>query len=77
MRTAVQARNFPRNVTVAYCTACHALFGKTISVIAGEAEARGVWYGLMLASAIDAFLREPDHCANQLVYYRRLNRLDT
>lgn len=55
--------------------ACYAIFGKTISVIAGEVEADGRWYGAILVLFIDWLLREPDHCANQLVYRRRLNRL--
>lgn len=52
------------------------LFGKTISVMAGEADAQGRWYGAPGAALIDWLLRDPDHCANQLVYYRRSLRLD-
>lgn len=66
---------FPRHVAVAYCTACHTLFGKTISVMAGEALEDGRWYGRPGAAFIDWLLRDPGHCANQLVYYRRLHRV--
>lgn len=75
MHIEVRNKTFPRQVTIAYCTTCHALFGKTVSVIAGEAEAEGRWYGTPLAAFIDWLLREPRHCASQLIYYRRLNRL--
>jgi hypothetical protein len=71
-----QPAGFARRVTIFYCRSCHALFGKTISVMAGEAEAAGRWYGAPGAALIDWLLREPDHCASQLIYYRRARRLD-
>lgn len=73
----MQARKliFNKRVTNAYCMTCHATFGKTISVMAGEAEEAGIWYGKLGARFIDWLLSEPHHCANQLFYYRRLHRL--
>jgi len=75
MQVKTRPIRFPRHVAVAYCTACHALFGKTLSVMAGEAHADGRWYGQFCTIFIDWLLRDPDHCANQLLYYRRLNRV--
>lgn len=65
---------YSRQVATAYCMTCHAVFGKTFSVMAGEAGANGRWYGLVCARVIDALLAEPDHCANQFIYYTRKNR---
>lgn len=71
-----QARKFifTRQVSTAYCRTCQALFGKTISVMAGEAAAEARWYGPASATFIDWLLAEPNHCANQLIYYTRKNR---
>lgn len=74
MPSTVQPVRFARRVTIFYCSSCHLLFGKTISVMAGEANAAGRWYGGPSAAFIDWLLRDPDHCANQLIYYRRLRR---
>jgi hypothetical protein len=63
-----------RQVVSAYCLACHRLFGKTISVMAGEAGEARRWYGRASVAFIDWLLDEPHHCATQLVYYRRLER---
>lgn len=49
-----------------YCRTCSMLFGKTISLMAGEAQALGRWYGSPSASFINWLLRDPDHCENEL-----------
>lgn len=74
MLTQVRKLIFSKRVATAYCTTCHALFGKTISVMAGEAGAEGRWYGGICIRFIDWLLAEPNHCANQFIYYTRLNR---
>lgn len=66
---------FARGITVFYCRACHALFGKTLSVMIGEADAAGRWHGAAGAAFVDRLLRDPGHCAKQLVHYRRARRL--
>ncbi len=71
----VQKSKLPRKVTDAYCKACYALFGKTLSVMAGEALMEERWYGIASVTFIDWLLGEPYHCAMQLVYFRRRNRL--
>lgn len=75
MSARVQPVAFGRRVTAFYCRACHVFFGKTLSVMVGEADAGGFWYGAPAAAFIDWLLRDPGHCANQLVYYRRSRRL--
>lgn len=76
MSAKVQPVAFGRRITAFYCRACHVFFGKTLSVMVGEADAGGLWYGASAAAFIDWLLRDPGHCANQLVYYRRSRRLD-
>jgi len=61
-----RASGFYRHVARVYCRACRALFGKTLSLMAGEAEAQGRWYGRPCCSFIDWLLRDPYHCANEL-----------
>lgn len=77
MPVKVQQVAFGRRVTIFYCRSCEAVFGKTISVMIGEAVVAGRWYGGPSAVFIDWLLRDPEHCANQLVYYRRARRLDS
>ena len=55
-----------RQVILLYCRACNMLFGKTISVIAGESEEQGKWYGCLCYIFINWLLRDPKHCANEL-----------
>ena len=57
---------FYRHVTRVYCRACRALFGKTLSLMAGEAEAQGRWYGALCRRFIDWLLRDPGHCETEL-----------
>ena len=49
-----------------YCSICNRLFGKTFSVMAGDAAERGKWYGRVFSGAINWLLREPGHCAEEL-----------
>jgi len=74
MLTQIRRLIFCKTVTTTYCRTCHAVFGKTISVMAGEAGAKDRWYGLAAITFIDWLLAEPNHCANQFIYYTRLNR---
>jgi len=55
-----------RRLIVVYCRVCERMFGKTISVMAGEAEQNGRWYGPTLCLTINWVLRDPDHCAQHL-----------
>lgn len=75
MSARVQPAVFGRRITIFYCRTCSVLFGKTVSVMVGEAQAEGRWYGALSAAFIDWLLRDPGHCANQLIYYRRSRRL--
>ena len=61
-----RASGFYLRVAPVYCRACRALFGKTLSFMAGEAEALGKWYGRPCCSFINWLLRDPGHCANEL-----------
>ena len=51
---------------IVYCRTCNLLFGKTISVMAGEAREQERWCGQLLCVAIDWVLRDPNHCAQEL-----------
>lgn len=59
-----------RRVIVFYCRSCHRLFGKTISVMLGEAEEQGRWYGYTSCIFINWLLRDPNHCQNELHHFR-------
>lgn len=69
MQTQVQSFDFGKQVTVIYSATCHSLFGKTISVMAGEAQAQGRWYGPPCCIVINWLLRDSMHCANELNDY--------
>ena len=49
-----------------YVLSCHLLFGKTLSFMAGEAQEQGKLAGLVCAAFINALLRDPAHCENEL-----------
>jgi len=49
-----------------YVVTCHLLFGKTLSFMAGEAQEQGKLAGLVCAAFINALLRDPAHCENEL-----------
>ncbi len=49
-----------------YCRTCNLIFGKTLSVMAGEADAQGKWYGYSCCIFINWLLRDPKHCVNEL-----------
>jgi len=71
MQTQIQtphprARVFTPHVARVYCRACGALFGKTLSFMAGEAHALGKWYGGPSTQFINWLLRDPMHCENEL-----------
>ncbi|MHA1164941.1 MAG: hypothetical protein ACTSP0_05085 [Alphaproteobacteria bacterium] len=59
-------RGFYRHAVRFYCRTCGALFGKTLSFMAGEAHALGKWYGGPCCQFINWLLRDPMHCANEL-----------
>lgn len=69
MQTQLQSVPIGKPVTVVYSATCYFLFGKTISVMVGEAYELGCWYGPPSAAAINWLLRDPDHCASQLEDY--------
>ena len=74
MQIEFQQSAIGRPVTVVYSATCYLLFGKTISVMAGEAAEFGYWYGSLFSLAINWLLRDPAHCVNELNDY--LNALD-
>ena len=49
-----------------YVVTCHLLFGKTLSFMAGEAQEQGKLVGLVCVAFINALLRDPAHCENEL-----------
>ena len=49
-----------------YCRTSRRLFGKTLSLMAGEAHAMGRWYGGPCTWFINRLLRDPMHCENEL-----------
>ena len=53
-----EASGFYLRVARVYCRTCRALFGKTLSFMAGEAEALGLWYGAPCCSFINWLLRD-------------------
>ena len=59
-------QGFEQQVILLYCGTCYLLFGKTISVMAGEAEEQGKWYGFFCCIFINWLLRDPKHCVNEL-----------
>ena len=59
-------QGFYRHIVRFYCRSCRALFGKTLSLMAGEAEQDGRWYGGYCCRFINRLLRDPEHCANEL-----------
>ena len=61
-----QARGLWLHVARVYCRTCRALFGKTLSFMAGEAQQQGKWYGGPCSKFINWLLRDPEHCANEL-----------
>lgn len=61
-----RARGFWQLFVRFYCRSCLALFGKTLSFMAGEAHALGKWYGRPCARFINWLLRDPLHCENEL-----------
>lgn len=63
-------QNFGDQAFLFYCKTCHLFFGKTFSVMAGEAEEQGKWYGLLYCASIDWLLRDPRHCQNELQAHR-------
>jgi len=65
-----ETRSFEKHVRIVYCETCTVLFGKTLSVMAGEAQHEGRWYGRSCCIAINWLLRDPDHCVNELKDFR-------
>ncbi len=65
-----ESHGLGRQVIVFYCRSCHRLFGKTISVMLGEAEEQGRWYGYTSCIFINWLLRDPNHCQNELNDFR-------
>ena len=61
-----QSQGFYRQFVRVYCRTCRALFGKTLSFMAGEAHALGRWYGGPCSRFINWLLRDPEHCENEL-----------
>ena len=61
-----------RQLILLYCGTCYLLFGKTISVMAGEAEAQEKWYGYSCCIFINWLLRDPKHCVNELNDFKTL-----
>lgn len=61
-----RALGFEQKIVRLYCRACRLIFGKTLSVMAGEAEAQGKWYGRTCSQFIDWLLRDPGHCEKEL-----------
>jgi hypothetical protein len=61
-----QASGFYRQFVRFYCLVCRALFGKTLSFMAGEAQQQGKWYGSPCSTFINWLLRDPEHCSNEL-----------
>lgn len=74
MFTKIRKVIFCKAVATTYCRTCHAVFGKTISVMAGEAGAENRWYGPAATAFIDRLLAEPNHCTNQFIYFTRKSR---
>lgn len=69
MQTEFHQSTIGRPVTVVYSATCYLLFGKTISVMAGEAAEFGYWYGESCCEVINWLLRDPQHCVNELIDY--------
>ena len=61
-----KARSLWGHVARVYCRTCQVLFGKTLSLMAGEAEQEGRWYGRPCCAFINWLLRDADHCENEL-----------
>jgi len=61
-----QPLGFYRQFVRFYCLVCRALFGKTLSFMAGEAEELGKWHGALSCRFINWLLRDPEHCANEI-----------
>jgi hypothetical protein len=62
-----RARVFTPHVARVYCRTCRALFGKTLSFMAGEAQEQGKWYGGPSSQFINWLLRDSNHCENELI----------
>lgn len=60
------ASDFGQHVALLYCRTCRRLFGKTLSLMVGEAQALGRWYGSPCARFINWLLQDPEHCENEL-----------
>ncbi len=61
-----RARGFWQLFVRFYCLSCRALFGKTLSLMAAEANQHGKWHGGACCQFINWLLRDPLHCANEL-----------
>ena len=61
-----RAFSFERQLVWVYGWTCRLLFGKTLSVMAGEAERQGKWYGCPCTHFINWLLCDPCHCENEL-----------
>ncbi len=59
-------QGFDQRIVWAYGWTCRLLFGKTLSVMAGEAQAQGRWMGCICARSINWLLRDPEHCESEV-----------
>ena len=65
-------RDLGRKLYLAYCAICQKLFGRTFSVMAGEAQDKGYWLGSAACVFIDLLLRDPGHCENEFNAFKSL-----
>ncbi len=67
-----QTQGFEQQIVILYGWTCRQLFGKTLSVMAGQAEEQGKWYGCHCCIFVNFLLRDPRHCADELKKFQQL-----